>query len=393
MPLTETAVRGAMPREKAYRLFDRDGLYLQVSPSGGRLWRFKFRFAGKEKLLALGRYPAVSLTDARDSAVDAARMLRGGSDPSLARRIEKASSGAPADSFETVAREWFALRAPGWADTNGPRILSRLERDVFPVVGRTPIGAVTAPMLLVALRRVEARGAVDTAHRIRGYLGQIGRYAVSTGRIARDPSADLLGALAAPAGGHLAAVTEPKELAAMLRLTDDYPGTFVVASALRLAPRLFVRPGELRMARWKDIDLDAARWDFLSSKTKKPYIVPLATQCVAVLREMHGLTGRGDYVFPSHRGQGRPMSGNAVLVALRSLGIEKATTSGHGLRATARTILDEVLGFPAEIIEAQLAHKVSGPLGAAYNRTVFLPQRILMMQRWADYLDEIKEAK
>lgn len=391
MALTEAAIRAATPRPKAYRLFHGEGLYLEVSPSGGKLWRLKYRFAGKEKLLALGKHPIVTLEKARDAAIDAKRELRGGTDPSLARRIAKASSGAAADSFEAVAREWFALRSPGWADTNGPRILSRLERDVFPVVGRLPLNSVTAPMLLTALKRVEARGAVDTAHRIRSYLRQIWRYAVATGRVSNDPTVGLLDALARVEGGHLAAVTDPKRLGAMLRLTDNYPGTFVVASALRLAPRVFVRPGELRQARWADMDLDAARWEFESSKTHKPLVVPLATQCVAILRDLHGLTGRGTYVFPSHRSTKRPMSENAVLVALRSIGVERAATTGHGFRATARTILDEVLGFPAEIIEAQLGHKVSGPLGAAYNRTTRLPERVAMMQRWADYLDEIKE--
>lgn len=388
--LTEAAIRAAAPREKAYRLFHGDGLYLEVSPSGGRLWRLKYRFSGKEKLLALGKHPAVTLTDAKDAAIDAKRLLRSGIDPSLARKIDKASSGAAADSFEAVAREWFALRSPGWADTNGPRILSRLERDVFPVVGKLPIAAVTAPMLLVALKRVEGRGATDTAHRIRSYLRQIWRYAIGTGRVVNDPTVGLVDALAKVSGGHMAAITDPKRLGAMLRLTDDYPGTFVVACALKLAPRVFVRPGELRTAEWKDFDLEAGRWEFLSSKTHKPLIVPLATQCVGILRDLHGLTGRSQYVFPSHRSTKRPMSNNAVLVALRSIGVDRETTTGHGFRATARTILDEVLGFPAEIIEAQLGHKVRGPLGAAYNRTTRLPERMAMMQRWSDYLDEIK---
>lgn len=390
MPLTDVAIRNAKPREKAFRLYDEHGLYLEVSPSGGKLWRWKYRIGGKEKRLALDRYPDVGLSEAREGAGAARKLLKAGTDPAQALRARKTTLGTSTDSFENVAREWYGQREAGWAKSHGPRILRRLERDVFPYVGRLPVTEVDAPTLLKTLRRIEGRGAVETAHRILNYLGQIGRYAVATGRIPRDPATDLRGALRSPVVAHMAAVTEPKRLGELLRLTDDYPGGFVVASALKLAPRLFVRPGELRTAQWADIDLEGGNWSFIASKSTGALVVPLASQCLVVLRELHGLTGSGRYVFPSARSSQRPMSENAVLVALRSMNIGKAEMTGHGFRATARTILDEVLGFPPEVIEAQLGHKVFGPLGRAYNRTAYLPQRVAMMQRWADYLDEIK---
>nr|WP_245535905.1 site-specific integrase [Thiorhodococcus drewsii] len=273
------------------------------------------------------------------------------------------------------------------------RIIRRLERDIFPQIGARPITAVTAPELLATVRRIEDRGALETAHRALQNCGQIFRYAVATGRAERDPSADLRGALPPVRGTNFAAVTDPPRVAEILRMLDGYTGTPTVRAALRLAPLVFVRPGELRKAEWKDIDLDAAEWRYTVTKTDTQHIVPLSTQAVAILRELEPITGRWRYVFPSARGADRPMSDNAILAAMRRLGIPKDEMSGHGFRAMARTILDEVLGFRPDFIEHQLAHAVKDPNGRAYNRTAHLQVRKVMMQAWSDYLDELKKGE
>jgi integrase len=389
MALTDAAVRNAKPRDKAFRMFDALGLYLEVTPKNAKLWRWKYRHQGKEKRLALGIYPEVSLLRARESCAAARETLRAGTDPGETRKAAKAATHAGV-SFETVAREWHDKRKAFWAKSYAPGVLRRFERDIFPWIGAVPVAAVTAPAFLSVLRRIEERGAVESAHRALTNCGQVMRYAIATQRAERDPCADLRGALPPSVAEHFPAVTEPAKVAELLRTFDGYRGGLVVASALRLAPLVFVRPGELRSALWADIDLDAGRWTFTASKTSTPMVVPLSKQAVAVLRELAPLTGRGRYVFPSARTVFRPMSDNAVLAALRRLGIAKETMTGHGFRAMARTILDEVLGFPAELIEQQLGHTVRDPLGRAYNRTTRLPERIVMMQRWADYLDEIR---
>lgn len=301
-----------------------------------------------------------------------------------ASRAERA-----ANSLEAVAREWFEKRGRTWV-RKADRVIARLENDVFPWIGGHPVAEVTAPDLLSVVRRVEVRGAVETAHRVLAICGQVFRYAIVTGRAASDPSRDLRGALPPVKPQHLAAVTEPKRVGALLRAIDGYEGTLTVACALKLAPLVFVRPGELRQAVWEDIYLDAAEWRFVVTKTDTPHVVPLSRQAVAILREVAPLTGHGRYVFPSARTDARPMSDNAILAALRRLGIPKEDMSGHGFRAMARTILDEVLGFRADIIEHQLAHAVRDPHGRAYNRTAFLPKRRQMMQAWADYLDQLR---
>jgi integrase len=276
--------------------------------------------------------------------------------------------------------------------SHADRIIRRLERDIFPWLGRKPTTDINAPQLLEAVRRIEARGAVETAHRALQDCGQVFRYAIATGRAERDPSGDLRGALTPVRGKHFAAVTEPADAAKVLRALDGYEGTLPVRCALRLAPLVFVRPGELRHAQWADMDLDAAEWRYAVTKTDTQHIVPLARQAVEILRELQPLTGRGRYVFPSARSPrgDRPMSDNAILMAMRSMGIGKEEMSGHGFRAMARTILDEVLGFRPDFIEHQLAHSVRDPNGRAYNRTAHLPERRKMMQDWADYLDELK---
>jgi len=390
MALSDVAVRKAKPRTKPYKLHDDRGLYLLVN-AVGRYWRYDYRFAGKRKTAALGVYPDVSLKQARERQDEVRKQLANGVDPSHARKAAKtAARGGASNSFEAVAREWYAKHSPNWVASHSDRILRRLESDIFPWLGGRPIAEITAPDLLAAIRRVESRGALETAHRALQNCGQIFRYAIATGRADRNVAADLRGALPPAKGQHLAAIVEPDRVAELLRVLDGYEGTLIVRCALRLAPLVFVRPGELRQAEWAHIDLDAAEWRFTASKTQAPHIVPLSTQAVAILQELLPLTGRSRYVFHSARGQARPMSDNAVLAAFRRLGISKEEMSGHGFRAMARTILDEVLGIRPDIIEHQLAHAVRDPLGRAYNRTSHLPERRKMMQAWADYLEGLK---
>jgi integrase len=391
MPLTDVKVRNAQPGEKAQRLFDGGGLYLEVAPAGGKWWRFKYRFAEKEKRLSLGVYPDVSLKMARERRDEARRMLANGIDPGVQRKAQKAAVlTRSANSFEVVAREWYAKFEPTWVNSHGDRIIRRLERDIFPWLGAAPISEVKPPEILSVVRRIEHRGALKTAHRALANCGQVFRYAVATGRAERDPTADLRGALPPVKAEHFPAMTEPQKVGALLRILDSYEGTFVVKCALRLAPLVFVRPGELRSARWDDIDLDTAQWRFIATKTNTPHIVPLSRQAVSILTELRALTGSGPYAFPSARTTARPMSDNAVLAAMRRMGIDNTEMTGHGFRAMARTILDEVLGVRPELIEHQLAHAVRDPNGRAYNRTAHLPERRKMMQQWADYLDTLK---
>jgi integrase len=407
MPLTDTAIRNAKPGAKPVKLFDERGLFLIVTPTGGKWWRFRYKFDGKEKLLSLGVYPDVPLASrvvkdeetgktrkikgARELRDEARELLAQGIDPGENRKAQMATKqNRAANSFEVVAREWYSKYASSWSEAHGERIIRRFERDVFPWIGGRPVADVAAPELLSVVRRIEGRGALETAHRALANCGQVFRYAVATGRAERDPSGDLRGALPPVKGEHFAAVTEPKQVGQLLRTLDAYEGTFIVACALRLAPLVFVRPGELRKAEWKDINLDAAEWRYTVTKTGTPHIVPLATQAVSILRELHALTGSGRFVFPGARSNARPMSDNAILAAMRRLGISKDEMSGHGFRAMARTILDEVLGVRPDLIEHQLAHAVRDPNGRAYNRTAHLPERRKMMQQWADYLDKLK---
>lgn len=392
MALTDTAIRNTKPADKPIKLFDGGGLFLHITPAGQRYWRLKYRFAGKEKLLAIGVYPEVGLKEARDRREEAKRLLSEGVDPSVERKMRKvATVERVANSFEAVAREWHTKYAPGWSESNAKKVLARLENDVFPWIGGRPIVEIKAPDLLAVCRRVESRGALDTAHRVLQTCGQIFRYAVATGRAERDPSGDLRGALPPAKGKHYAAPTDPKEVAGLLRMFDAFTGTFVVKCALLLAPMVFVRPGELRAAEWADVDLDAAEWRFVSSKRDVAHIVPLSTQAVTILRDLHALTGHGRYLFPGARDKAKPMSEAAINAALKRMGIDtQKEFTGHGVRPIARTILREVLGFEAEVIELQLAHRKKDPNGAAYDRVAFLAVRKQMMQAWADYLDEIK---
>ena len=390
MPLTDTEIRSVQFGDKPFKVFDERGLFLLVTPSGGKWWRFKYRCNGKEKQLSLGVYPDVGLKAARKRRDEARERVAAGIDPSEHRKaVKSAQADRLANSFEIVAREWFEKYSPSWAANHGPRVIRRLEHDIFPCIGARPIAELKAPELLAAVRRLENRGVLETAHRALATCGQVLRYAIATGRAERDLSRDLRGALTPVKGEHFAAITDPKRVGELLRALDGYQGTLTVRCALRLAPLVFVRPGELRAAEWAHIDFDAAEWRYTVSKTGTEHIVPLSKQAVAILREIQSLTGKGQYVFPSGRSPRRPMSDNAILAAMRRMGIAKDEMSGHGFRATARTILDEVLGFRPDLIEHQLAHAVRDPNGRAYNRTTHLPERRKMMQAWSDYLDKL----
>jgi integrase len=397
MSLTDTAVRRAAAKKKPYKMYDSGGLFLLMMPNGGKWWRFKYRFNHKEKLLSLGTYPDISLKEARERRDVERKKLANQIDPALNRKAAKAASEENlANSFEVVAREWMDKQATVWSDTNTQKIKRHLESNVFPWLGEKPIADIQAPEILASLRRMETRGAVGTAHRVMQTCGQIFRYAIATGRAIRNPAADLRGALQPlPKEKHRAAITDPKAIGPFLRALDAYHGSFVVHCALRLAPLTFVRPGELRKAEWKEIDLKSAEWNIPAErmKMKEPHLVPLSRQAIEIFKEIYPLTGQGTYIFPSPRSSQRPMSDNAVLSAMRRMGISKEEMSGHGFRAMARTVLDEVLHFRPDYIEHQLAHAVRDPNGRAYNRTAHLPERRKMMQDWANYLDRLKKAK
>ena len=392
IPLTDMKVQKAKSKDKPISLFDGGGLYLLIAPSGGKLWRFKYRFNNKEKKLAFGSYPEISLQDARQRREDARRLLANDVDPDAVRKAQKQAKTEETETFEVIAREWHTAFTPSWTARHGATILSRLNHDLIPWLGSRPINEIKAPELLSVLRRAESRGALELAHRLRAIAGQVFRYAVATGRAERDPSGDLRGAIPPPKVKHHAAITDPKEVAPLLRALDGYQGGFVVKCALRLAPLLFVRPGELRHAEWAEINLDEAVWNIPAHKMKmkQAHIVPLCNQVIGILKELQEYTGAGRYAFPSVRTHARPMSENTVNAALRHAGYDKDTMTGHGFRAMARTILDEVLHVRPDYIEHQLAHAVRDPNGRAYNRTAHLEERRKMMQTWADYLDELK---
>ena len=392
MPLTDTTIRNAKPGSKAAKLYDERGLFLIVTPQGGKWWRFRYKWAGKEKLLSLGTYPDISLKEAREKRDEARNLLANDIDPSEHRKVTKqARVERSANSFEAIAREWFAKNIDVWAKSHSDKIIRRLERDVFPWLGGRPVAEITAPEILTISRRIEARGKIETAHRANANISQVMRYAIATGRAERDPVPDLRGALTPVKRKHFAALVDPSKVGELLRAIDAFKGTFPVQCALRLAPLFFVRPGELRQAQWKDIDLDKAEWNYFVTKTKTLHSVPLAKQAVSILAELHPLTGHGQYVFPGGHDPKRAMSEAAINAALRRMGYDtKTEITGHGFRAMARTILAEELHQQPEVIEHQLAHKVPDALGTAYNRTKFLKERKAMMQLWADYLDKLK---
>jgi len=390
-PLTDTRIRTAKPARKPQKLFDGGGLFLLVGPTGGKLWRLKYRFGGIEKLLAIGTYPQTSLAEARQKRDEARVLLEKGIDPGDTKKAQKAAETQETETFEVIAREWHNKFSSSWADSHGSKIIRRLELYVFPWLGSRPIRAITAPELLTVLRRIESKGTLETAHRAQQNCGQVFRYAVATGRAERDPTGDLRGAIPPASGKHFASITDPKEIAGLLRSIDDYRGSIVIRCALQLAPLVFVRPGELRHAEWSEINFDVSEWRIPREKMKSgvQHIVPLSRQALNVLQEIQPLTGHGRYIFPSPRTDKRPMSSNAILSALRRMGYAKEEMSGHGFRSMASTLLNEQ-GWNRDAIERQLAHAERNSVRAAYNYAEFLSERKRMMQAWADYLTAIK---
>jgi len=390
--LTKLLIDNAKPDTKPRRLSDGRGMYLEIAPCGGKWWRFKYRLDGRERRISLGVYPDVGLAEARERRELARKHVAAGIDPSEQRRAEKiAKIESTENTFAAVAREWFALFAPKWVETHSSKVLGRLENDLLPWLGTRPIRDITAPEVLTVLRRIASRGADETARRALQDCGRVFRYAVATGRGDRDPTRDLAGTLAPRSVVHLPSITEPKAVGALMRAIEDYQGTFVTRCALRLAPLVFTRPGELRKAEWAEIDLEKAEWRIPAARMKmrEQHIVPLSRQAVAILRELQPSTGRFQLVFPSVRSRIRPISDNTVNAALRRLGYTKDEITGHGFRSMASTLLNEQ-GWNRDAIERQLAHGERDAVRAAYNYAEHLPERRRMMQAWADYLDRLK---
>lgn len=391
MPLTVLQVEKAKAAEKDYKLSDERGMYLLVSKAGGKLWRLKYRVDGREKVLCIGSYPDLSLKEARELRDTARNQLANGIDPSADKKARKASSAqSNADSFEHLAKEWFATRMKDMSETHKARTLSILNSYLLPYVGGKPVKDITAPMLLEVLRKIEAKGIVETARRAKQVASQVFRYAVITGRAQHDPAADLKGALQVPKKKHFAAITEPKQVGLLMVAIDSYHGSFIVQAALKCSALWFCRPGELRSLEWANVNWQEKRLELTTEKTYQQHIIPLSTQSLELLKSLQMITGQGRYIFPSSRGFSRPISENTIRVALRTMGFGNDDMTAHGFRAMARTLLDEVLNYRIEWIEQQLAHTVKDANGRAYNRTKHLAQRFEMMQRWADYLDELK---
>jgi len=395
IPLSDVKVRNSKPRGKNFKLADGGGLYLLVSPTGGKLWRMKYSYGGKEKLLAFGSYPIVSLTEARRRRDDAKQLLEKGIDPSIHQKAVKAARNETiANTFESIAREWHGHKKSEWSEDHADTILTRLEKDIFPWIGGTPLTTVTAKEIKSVVDRVQSRGTIEAARRLLTIINQVFNYAISTDRANFNIASGLKGYLppSSKTKKHMAAVTDPKELAPLLRTIDTYQGGFVAQCALKLLPLFFCRPGELRHLEWQEIDFDVEQITIPGSKMKmkSDHIIPLSTQAIAILKELQPLTGHGKYVFPSTRSFSRCMSDNTINAAFRRMGFDSGTVVGHGFRATARTLLHEVLQISPYVIEAQLAHRVPDALGKAYNRTTHIAERRKMMQTWADYLDGLK---
>ena len=383
MALSDVAVRNSKPTDKPRKLSDERGLYVLVAKAG-KYWRFDYRYDGKRRTLAVGVYPDVTLAQARERRDQARALLAKGVDPSAAKQARKA---AAENSFEAVAREWHTKFSPSWIPHHADKIIRRFEREVFPWIGNRPIADISAPDLLAVLRRIEARNALDTAHRVHQNCGKVFRYAVATGRALRDPSGDLRGAIPPAVERHHPTITEPKRVGELLRAIAGYSGSHITRGALQLAPLVFVRPGELRKAEWSEFDLNKAEWRIPAHKMKMKavHIVPLSIQALAILTDLHALTGSGRYVFPG----ARHMSENTVNAGLRRLGYAVGDMTGHGFRSMASTLLNEQR-WNRDAIERQLAHAERDDIRAAYNYAEHLPERRKMMQEWSDYLDKLK---
>jgi len=389
--LTDTKLKALKPRALLYRIADSGGLCIEVNPSGSKLWRYRYRFAGKASMVALGTYPDVSLQEARQKRDDARRLVKNGANPAVQlKAMRTAVVERAANTFGAIAADYFEQNSNRLTAGTLKRDRRVVERDLNPYVGGTPIAEVSASVLLTALKRIKDRGALETAHRARALAAKIFRYAVVTRGIQNNPAVDLIGALPSRKTEHFASVTEPARVAELLRAIHGYSGNPATVAALKFAPLVFVRPGELRNAKWAEVDLDTAEWRFIASKTKTPHIVPLARQAIEILRELQPFTSFSEYVFPGVRSKRRGISENTITAALRRMGYDGNTMTGHGFRAMARTILDEQLGYRPDFIEHQLAHAVRDPLGRAYNRTAHLVERKKMMQGWADYLDALR---
>lgn len=392
-PLTDTQINKAKPKDKRYKMFDGRGLILIVAPGGGKWWRFMYRIDGRERSISLGTYPEITLSEARKKREEYRSQVAQGIDPGNVLQATKATSIENAiNSLEVVAREWIEKRKNVWTDANTEVVTRLLENYIFPWLGKRPVSDITAPDLLRSLRRMEEKGILNSAERVRGICSQVFRYAIATGRTQRDIAADLRGALATPQKRHFAAITDPIKVASLLRAIDGFEGTFIVKSALQLSPLVFVRPGELRKAEWSEINLDKAEWNIPAEKMKLklPHLVPLSKQAISILKELQLVTGASQYVFHSTRSVNSPMSDMALSAAIRRMGYAQGEMTPHGFRAMARTILDEVLHVRPDYIEHQLAHAVRDPNGRAYNRTAHIEERRKMMQMWADYLEGLK---
>lgn len=391
MSLTDIKIKKTKPKEKPFKLADEKGLFLIIAPNGSKYWRFKYRFGGKEKLLSFGVYPEVTLAAARAKRDGARKLLMENVDPGIAKQIAKRTEELKIEnSFKATACEWLAKYSKQWVPSHAEKIIRRFERDIFPWLGDRPINEIKATELLAVLRRIENRGAIETAHRALQNCGQVFRYAIATGKAERDISSDLRGALPPVKKQHLASIIDPKAIGVLLRAINDYQGNFVTKCALRLAPLLFVRPGELRKAEWSEINFEICEWRIPAAKMKMrvTHIVPLSTQAIAILKDLQPLTDHRKYIFSGERTPNRPMSENTVLGALRRLGYSKDEMTGHGFRSMACTILNEQ-GWNRDAIERQLAHAERNNVRAAYNYAEHLPERRKMMQHWADYLDKL----
>jgi integrase len=391
MSLTEFEIRAAKGKSKAYKVYDEKGLFLLVKPTGARLWRFKYAYAGVEKLLSFGSYPEVPLKRARDKRDEARKLIADAVDPSVKRKSEKS---AQAETFSAVATEWLETKKKVLTESTWARDRDQLMKMVGPYLGSRPIAEIEAPELLAVLIRLEKRGVRDTAHRVRAVCGRVFRYAIATGRAKRDPSADLKGALAPKGTQHYAAITDPAKVGQLLRAIADYDGQRATHAALRLAPYVFVRPGELRGAEWPEFDLESAEWRIPAERMKmrETHIVPLSRQAVEILRELEPLTGNNRYVFPAVGPQARPLSDNTLGAALRRIGYSSDEMTAHGFRTMASTLLNEQ-GWHPDLIELQLAHKERNEVRAAYNRAQRLGERRKMMQAWANYLDGLRSSR
>lgn len=389
--LNDTKLRSLKPRDKPYRVADANGLCIEVRPTGAKVWRYRYRHLGKPSIFTIAEYPSTGLAEARAERERLRALVKGGGNPAQEARAARAARVERAQAtFSAIALELLDKRSrEGLSQGSVKREQRLIEKDLAGIASM-PIAEVTAPLLLQALRKLEQRGVVETAHRARSLAGRVFRYAIATGRAEQNPAESLAGALEQTSTQHFASITNPEEIAKLMQAIHSYQGSRVTQAALKIAPLVFVRPGELRHAKWEDINLETAEWRFIASKTHTPHIVPLATQVVQLLQDLKPTTSRSEFVFPSVRSAKRPISNNTLNAALRYLGYDGKTMTSHGFRAMARTVLDEVLNYRPDYIEHQLAHAVRDPLGRAYNRTAHLQERVVMMQAWADYLQALR---